>query len=260
MTITVNGVEIPQQAIYTEMQHHPAPSREQAEHQAAVALVLRELMLQEARRLGIEPRPDADAGADADDAQIAALIEREVALPEPDESACRRYYDANPARFRAPDLFEVQHILFVAKPEEPEARAAAKAKAEATLTELRAAPGRFAELAAQRSDCPSKVMGGNLGQLSQGQTVPEFERVLLRMEDGELRAEPVETRFGFHVVYLHRRIAGEPRPYEEVREGVAHHLREAVRHTALRQYLQILIGRADIQGITLEGSPSPLVQ
>ncbi|TCO79697.1 peptidyl-prolyl cis-trans isomerase C [Plasticicumulans lactativorans] len=258
MTITVNGVEIPLHAIHTEMQHHPAPSREQAEHQAAVALVLRELMLQEAHRLGVEPR--ADTGADAEDALIAALVEREVALPEPDESACRRYYDANPARFRAPDLFEVAHILFVAKPEVPEERAAARAKAEATLTELRATPERFAELAALRSDCPSKVMGGNLGQLSQGQTVPEFEHALMRMADGELRAEPVETRFGFHVVRLHRRIIGDPRPYEDVREGVAQYLREAVRHTALRQYLQILVGRADIQGITLEGSPSPLVQ
>ena len=50
MPITVNGVAISDTAIHAEMQHHPAPSREMAEYAASLALVARELMLQEAEK------------------------------------------------------------------------------------------------------------------------------------------------------------------------------------------------------------------
>ena len=77
MPITVNGVEISEAAIHAEMQHHPAPSRELAHYSATLALVARELLVQEATRLDL---------AEADeDARIAALIEREVQTLEPDE-------------------------------------------------------------------------------------------------------------------------------------------------------------------------------
>ncbi len=74
MPITVNGVEITDAAIQAEMQHHPAPSRDIAEYAAKLALVAKELLLQEADRLEI-------AGDDGDQ-RIAALIAREVGNPE----------------------------------------------------------------------------------------------------------------------------------------------------------------------------------
>ena len=81
MPITVNGVEITDAAIRAEMQHHPAPSREIAEYSAKLALVAKQLLLQEAARLKI---------ADVDeDARIAALIEREVAA-DPSENSQHR--------------------------------------------------------------------------------------------------------------------------------------------------------------------------
>ena len=52
-TILVNGAEIPPAAVAAEMQYHPAPSRQQAWTAAATALVIRQLLLQEAARLGI---------------------------------------------------------------------------------------------------------------------------------------------------------------------------------------------------------------
>ena len=74
MPITVNGVEITAAAIRAEMQHHPAPSREIAEYAAKLALVAKELLLQEANRLGI-------AGGDGEE-RIAKLIERELGNSE----------------------------------------------------------------------------------------------------------------------------------------------------------------------------------
>ena len=70
MPITVNGVEITDATILAEMRRHPAPSRELAEYSAKLELVARELLSQEAARLGI-------VGVD-EDARIEALIQRET--------------------------------------------------------------------------------------------------------------------------------------------------------------------------------------
>ncbi len=57
-TVSVNGVAIARDAIAREMQHHPAPKPIAAWQQAARALVIRELLLQEARRLGVAAAAD----------------------------------------------------------------------------------------------------------------------------------------------------------------------------------------------------------
>ena len=71
---------------------------------------------------------------------------------------------------------------------------------------------------------------------------------------------PVPTRYGYHVLRLDSREAGRLLPFDAVRERVARYLEEAAWRTAVRQYLQILVGRADIEGIALTGAASPLVQ
>ena len=58
--VAVNGVEISPEAIAEEIQHHPAPDAETAWVEAARALAVRELLLQEARRLAISGDPDID--------------------------------------------------------------------------------------------------------------------------------------------------------------------------------------------------------
>src|SRR5574337_940290 len=259
MHISVNGVEIPQSAVWAEMAYHPASTREEAEHRAAVALTVRELLLQEARRLAIEPL-DRLPGEAEEEALIRTLTEREVKMPEPDEETCRRYFANNRSRFSSADVFEVSHILIGAPPDDADERDAARARAEAAIRELGSDPGRFAAFAAQLSNCPSRHTGGNLGQITRGQTVPEFEQALLRMDVGGISAEPVESRYGFHVIYLHRRIVGKPLEFEQARVRIADYLRERVWRRALGQYLQILIGQAEIRGIELNGAASPLVQ
>ena len=57
VTVSVNGVAIARDAIVREMQHHAAAKPIAAWQQAARALVIRELLLQEARRLAVAPQP-----------------------------------------------------------------------------------------------------------------------------------------------------------------------------------------------------------
>jgi peptidyl-prolyl cis-trans isomerase C len=254
MEITVNGKVISEREIARETQYHPADNFEAARRQAAEALVIRELLVQRARRLSVE---DAN---DQEEALIATLVSREVRTPAADEEACRRFYHANLGRFRSPDLVEARHILFVAKPDDPEALAAARTKAQDVIDLLKQRPDRFAELAEELSACPSSKQGGSLGQLTRGSTVPEIETFLFELEPGQLCPVPVRSRYGFHVLQVQRRVDGEPLPFESVQQKIAKYLEERVWRQAVRQYIQLLIGAADITGIELAGASSPLVQ
>lgn len=256
--VTVNGVEIAAAAIHAEMQHHPASSVAEAQAAATRALVVRELLEQEARRLAIVDSPDKDETVE--EARIRRLIEHEVRVPEPDDETCRRYYANNRQRFRTPDRFEARHILLAAAPDDLDARAAARTRATELLAELTDHPGRFALLAAQNSACPSATDGGHLGEVTRGSTVPEFETFLMSLEDGETCAQPVETRYGFHIVQLIRRHPGEVLQYEAIRAQIAAFLTDSSRQNALRQYLTVLAGRATITGAAIGQADSPLVQ
>jgi hypothetical protein len=100
--VRVNGVAIARDAISREAQLHPARTPLEAWQQAARALAVRELLLQEARRLQIAAEPLAEDGRREtdDEAAIRALVEREVRTPQADTAACRRYYEQNRSRFR----------------------------------------------------------------------------------------------------------------------------------------------------------------
>ena len=261
--ISVNGNAIPAAAIAAETQNHPAPTPQAARAAAAQALVVRELLLQEAARIGIvaEPMVDAEGRRETDeDARIRALLEREVAVPTADAATCRRYYDNNPRRFISPDVFEASHILLSAPQSDAEAYAKAIAEARRLIAALNERPEAFAALARDFSACPSAREGGSLGQLTRGQTTPEFETFLLALEEGQLCPVPVETPYGVHVVKLHRRVAGRPLPFDHVAGAIAAYLQDVSWRTAARQYVEILAGRAKIDGIAVQAAETALVR
>jgi len=252
--ISVNGVAIDHAVLRQEAQNHPAGEPRAALAAAARALVLRELLLQEAQRLAIVAVPERDEKGRVEteaDARIRVLLDQEVAVPAADQASCRRYYDKNLTRFRAEDLFEARHILLPAAPDDPEAQATANELALSLIATLSEAPESFAELATVLSACPSKQQGGHLGQLTRGQTAPEFETFLFNLEEGQLCPVPVRTRFGIHVLRLERKLIGEQLPFAAVEERIAAYLEAASWHQAVAQYLEILAAAAKIEGIEL---------
>ena len=60
---------------------------------------------------------------------------------------------------------------------------------------------KFAQLARENSDCPSKNKGGDLGQFTRGQMVPEFDKVAFSSEPLTV-SDPVKTQFGWHLVMV----------------------------------------------------------
>lgn len=261
-TVTVNGETITRKAIAAEMQNHGGNSAEAALRQAATALIVRALLLQEARRLDVAVAPEVDAEGRREtdeEALIRALVAAEVTTPTADDAELRRYYDNNRRRFVSPPLFEVEHILFAARHDDPDAFALARERADAVRAELIRQPQRFAEFARQFSDCPSASVGGSLGQIGPGDTTPAFEAALFALAPGEL-SSPVETHYGVHLIRLDRRIDGAPIPFEAVRERLAVYLADRSRRRATAQYIGQLIGRATIDGFDLDGSDTPLAQ
>lgn len=57
----------------------------------------------------------------------------------------------------------------------------------------------FAKLAKEKSQCPSKKRGGNLGWFGRGKMVPEFEKAAFSLKKGEL-SDIVKTQFGYHII------------------------------------------------------------
>jgi peptidyl-prolyl cis-trans isomerase C len=296
MTIRVNGIEVAPEAIERQLSGLPGgPGARTAAERAAAT---RELLLQRARSLGLADGCDGEAedagcggegeaggcgcagrgntardpaSAEAarsrrreharearEQAAIEALLDREVKTPTPDEAECRRYYEANPARFTVGELVFARHILFAVTPGAP--IEAIRRTAEACLREVQSHPERFESLAKESSNCPSGQHGGNLGQLSRGETVPEFERELFSGTDSGVLPRLVKTRYGFHVVAVDRRIEGRAVPFDEARERIAHYLTERVQVQALAQYVRVLAGEAQISGVDLGAATSPLVQ
>ena len=255
--ISVNGTIISRAAITREVQYHPAATPAASFRLAAEALVLRELLLQEARHRGVEAARQVDGKGrreTEEEALIRALVEREVRVPEPQPDELRRYYHANLAKFRSPDIVEARHILVAAPASDAAAYAAARAKAEAMARLLAAAPDSFGELARLHSDCASAGEGGVLGQIVPGETTPEFEAALAAMTEGETTSSPVATRYGFHLIRIDRLIPGTVLPFDAVAPRIAAYLAERARRLATAQYMARLVSRARIAGMTMAGA------
>lgn len=217
--------------------------------------VVRELLRQRAVALNlIAP----DAAGDAVPAGIERLLDREIRTPSATEAECRRYYDAHPEKFSSGDLVFARHILFQVIPGSQ--MTLIREQAEQTLQQVLAAPDEFEACAVTLSNCPSGLQGGNLGQIGRGDTVPEFEQALFGDAWIGILPRLVMTRYGFHVIAVDRRVPGQRLPFEIVRDRIAAHLADQVQQVALRQYVQLLAGQAEIVGVDLAAAPTPLVQ
>jgi peptidyl-prolyl cis-trans isomerase C len=246
--VRVNGVRIDEAAIEREsLSYDGAPDPRAV---AAGWLAVHELLLQRAQELGIQGKDGQDT--------VERLLEREVSTPVPSAAECRRYYETRGDRFRSGDLAEVRHILYAVTPGAPVNLI--RQRAEQTLAALRANPADFADLARAESNCPSAAQGGNLGQLARGDSSPEFDQAVFG--NGKVGVLPflVRTRHGFHVIGVARRIEGRTLPFEAVQARIAAYLQEHTLHQALAQYVKVLAGKADVEGVELLRADSPLVQ
>lgn len=249
--LSVNGVVIDSSAIDAERElHRDAPDPERA---ARRALVVRELLTQKALADGL-----IAAGGDLSDEIVDQLVQKDCRVPSPSDDECRRYYESNLPKFRSAGLVLARHILFALT--DGGAMTHVRARAEEAHHELAAHPECFEQMARDMSNCPSGQVGGNLGQLTRGASVPEFDAAVFDNEHIGLLPGLVRTRYGFHIVLVERRIAGEALPFESVRTSISRYLAEYVQHKSIQQYLTLLASGAEVRGIDLDVKPGLLMQ
>ncbi len=94
-------------------------------------------------------------------------------------------------------------------------------------------------------------MLGLLGEIAAGQTVPEFERQVFVLEEG-LAAAPIETRYGYHLVYVEKKQPGEAMTLAMCMDKIRQYLTERRHRQAVSDYLHEQVEAADISGISLQ--------
>ncbi|NRT57240.1 SurA N-terminal domain-containing protein [Sphaerotilus uruguayifluvii] len=153
-------------------------------------------------------------------------VERGISVPEDD---LRKYYGENASRYEQPQERRASHILVKAEAGGPaDARARAKARAEALLAEVKKNPAGFADLARKNSDDPgSAAKGGDLDWFSRGAMVKSFEEAVFALKKGEISGV-VESDFGYHVIQLTDVRGGERRGFESVRAEIEAEVRKSL--------------------------------
>lgn len=140
----------------------------------------------------------------------------------PSDAELRSAYEANRARYRRPGSARVRHILVKVDPKAaPAVDAAARAKAESIVAQLRGGAD-FATLAKASSEDPSSSgNGGEMGWVEMGQTVEPFERAIFSLPLNTI-SDPIRTtEFGYHIVKVTDRREESVRPFEEMKGELA---------------------------------------
>lgn len=254
--LIVNGETVPHTLVAAETQNHDAPAGKPgiAWRKAANAVAIRTLLLQEARARALiaEPAEVAPGKFETEEeAQIRGLMESVVDPTKPDDDAIYAEWEKDPSRFRAPPLWEVSHILCACDPRDEKAKHDAMHRAEALIPMACKDAKTFAAIASRESDCGSKSSGGSLGQLGPGDTVPEFEAILRRLNEGEITPEPILTRHGWHIVRMDAVALGAVLPFAAVKPKIAEAMEKASWAQQAQKFVQELVVSAEITGADL---------
>ena len=227
-----------------------------------------ELLRQEAIRLGKiascveEVAPTLTA---VEQNSIQEMLDEIIHIPTPTRDECQRYYESNRQALTVGQSRKIRHILFAVTPG-VNVNALAQ-RAEATLFELKRVETpseRFAELAAELSNCPSGMHGGELGWLTPQDCAPELSKELfynqVSSETLGMFTRLVSTRHGFHIIDVLALELGRLPEFELLQEPILLKLQAQSKGTALRQFMSLLVGRSQLVGVHLDGAHSNLVQ
>lgn len=255
--LVINGETVPAAEIAAEAQNHDGPKGKPgiAWRKAANAIAVRTLLLQEARKRGIEAQAQETGPGrfeTEEEALVRGLLDAVVHVETPSDQDIRAEWETDPTRFRAPPLWEISHILIACDPADPEQSKSARTRATVLAGFAAGDPQGFAGFATRESDCASRSVGGALGQIGPGDTEPEFERALRCLTEGQVTSKPIRTRHGWHIIRLDAFAAGAELPFEAVKQKISDAMEKASWARAARDFTQTLVASAEISGADLQ--------
>ncbi|MES2537926.1 MAG: peptidylprolyl isomerase [Pseudomonadota bacterium] len=195
-------------------------------------LINREILIQEADKLGLATKPEVKSQIDLarQSIVIRALVTDYIAKNPVKEADMKAEYD----RFKSQAGDKEYHARHILVEKEDEAKAIiAKLKGGA----------KFEELAKQSKDPGSAPNGGDLDWAAPGSFVKPFSDALVALQKGQMTETPVKTQFGYHIIKLEDVRAAKVPTYEEVKPQIA----ESLQQQKLQAYQQELRKKAKIQ-------------
>ena len=174
-------------------------------------LIADKLFLLDARRNLLEGDPAFRAQLNQlkDKLLIRFAAEKALSSVTVSDADAKVYYDENGEQFVTGETVNASHILVESED-----------LANEILTKINAGEISFEDGASNYSTCPSKANGGNLGDFSKGQMVPEFDSAVFSMNVGEISSSPVKTQFGYHLIKLNSKKDSETIPFEEIKDRI----------------------------------------
>ena len=169
--------------------------------------------------------------------------------PKVSDADIQRYYNEHQQQFSVPEEVRVRHIL-IAVPQKADAKtvAAAQAKAEDILKQLKNG-ANFADLAKKYSDDPgSKTQGGELGFIQHGATVPAFDQTAFSLLPGQLSGV-IRTQFGFHILQVEQKQPVHVKTVDEVHDLIMANLMQQAQAQAAQAYAARLQAQAQQVGL-----------
>ena len=223
----VNGVSVPKSRLdfMVQQQHQRgAPDNEQTRAQVRDELVNREVVAQEAQRLGLAKSPEVQTQLDLarQEIMVGAYLRDYVRKNPISEADIQKEYDR--ARAGTGDKeYKARHILVESEDQAKDLIAQLKKGA------------KFDELATKNSkDSGTKERGGDLDWNVPGVFDKQFSEAMVKLDKGKFTDTPVHTRFGYHVIQLDDVRTLKFPPLTEVKpriqqQLVQHKIDEAVR-------------------------------
>lgn len=206
---TVNGVAIPQSTFdtfYAEQKSQGMPDSPELKDAVREELIRRELLLQEAKKSGVEKNPAVAAQAELarQAVLIRAFIQDYVRKNPVSEAQLKAEYDVLKGKLGGTE-YKARHILV---DNEEQAK---------NIVDNLKKGAKFDELAKQSKDPGSKDNGGDLGWSAAGAYVPPFAEALSKLEKGKYTEAPVKTDFGWHVIQLEDTRPLAAPPFEQLK-------------------------------------------
>jgi peptidyl-prolyl cis-trans isomerase D len=169
--------------------------------------------------------------------------------PQVTDAEVQAYYTAHQDQYQVKEQVKVRHIL-IAVPAGADGKtdAAAKAKAEDLLKQIKSG-GNFADLASKNSDDPgSKTQGGELGWLDRGKTVPEFDKAAFSLAPGQT-SDLIKTQFGYHILQVEEKKTAHLRSLAEVKAEILPLLEQQKAGAAEQTFASALAADAKKNGL-----------
>ncbi len=141
-------------------------------------------------------------------------------VPKPSEAEIQAYYNAHTADYQVPEEVKTRHILItVPKGADAKTDAAAKAKAQALLTQIQGGAS-LAELAKTNSDDPgSKAQGGELPMIPTSSLDPAYAKAAMALNPGQTSGL-VRSQFGYHIIQTEAKQTAHTKTLAEVKDEI----------------------------------------